>query len=44
MGETSLESGQMVCLGIPGVEPSPSVPRKLISKMDLKNIGCDDGR
>jgi len=30
--------------GISGVEPSGSATRQLISKMDLREIGCEDGR
>jgi hypothetical protein len=30
--------------GISGDEPSGSATRQLISKMDLREIGCEDGR
>jgi len=30
--------------GISGVESSGSAPRELISKTDLREIGCEDGR
>jgi hypothetical protein len=30
--------------GISGAEPLCSVPRELISGMDLREIGCEDGR
>jgi hypothetical protein len=30
--------------GISGVEPSGSATRELISKMDFREIGCEDGR
>jgi hypothetical protein len=30
--------------GISGVEPSGSATTVLVSKMDLREIGCEDGR
>ena len=34
----------MAGFGISGVEPSGSATRELISKMDHRDIGCEDGR
>lgn len=43
MNATGLGSGQMVGSDIHGAEPSTSVTIKLITKMDRKKIGCEDG-
>jgi hypothetical protein len=34
----------VVGYGISGVEPSGSATRELISKMELRETGCEDGR
>jgi hypothetical protein len=34
----------MAGFGISGVEPSGSATRELISEMDLREMGCEDGR
>ena len=45
MDETGSGSCQMIGFGISGVEPSGSATRQLlISKMDLREIVCEDGR
>jgi hypothetical protein len=42
---TGSGSCPMVGFGISGVEPSGSATRELVfSKMDLREMGCEDGR
>jgi hypothetical protein len=41
---TGSESCPMVDFGISGVETSGSATRELVSKMDLSETGCEDGR
>ena len=43
MDETGLGSGQMVGSDIHCAEPSTSVTIQLMTKMDLKKIGCEVG-
>ena len=44
MDGTGSGSCAVAGFGISGVEPSGSATRELITKMDLREIGCEDGR
>ena len=44
MDGTGSGSCAVVGFGISGVEPLCSATRELVSKMDLMEIGCEDGR
>ena len=44
MDGTGSGSCAVAGFGISGVEPSGSATRELISEMDLREIGCEDGR
>jgi hypothetical protein len=42
--ETGSESWPLAGFGISGVEPSGSATTVLVSKMNLRELGCEDGR
>ena len=44
MDGTGSGSCPVAGFGISGVEPSGSATRGLIGKMDVREIGCEDGR